>query len=274
MNKIKSKLYYAVGKIIEVIFSALIFIVDIFVDITNAAASLIRSILGLACIFILFSPFLLIFLFGTIFSTVGIIAIFVIGLLLLMRPLSRFLKKYKYALTSYFYEKSKAYEKNIEFSKTVSDYANEYDQQQRKRRQKKQKQRVEDIFEDLFGGAGRNSDYRDRRSRPGSSNSNYQNWGWWGGFGGPQGGYSGYQQRQNQTNPFGFRAEYEKNCDILGVPYTADYSEIKKAYRNLAKKYHPDISDEANAEEKFKKVTDAYEFFTEEKVEDYKKRSS
>jgi molecular chaperone DnaJ len=47
--------------------------------------------------------------------------------------------------------------------------------------------------------------------------------------------------------------------DVLGVSKTATEDEIKKAYRTLAKKYHPDVSKEANANEKFKEVQEAYE---------------
>lgn len=47
--------------------------------------------------------------------------------------------------------------------------------------------------------------------------------------------------------------------DVLGVSKEASEAEIKKAYRKLSKKYHPDISEEVNAEEKFKEVTEAYE---------------
>lgn len=45
----------------------------------------------------------------------------------------------------------------------------------------------------------------------------------------------------------------------LGVPRDADPEAIKKAYRKLAMQYHPDRSDEPDAEEKFKSVTEAYE---------------
>jgi curved DNA-binding protein len=45
----------------------------------------------------------------------------------------------------------------------------------------------------------------------------------------------------------------------LGVERTATEDEIKKAYRKLARKYHPDVSKEANAEERFKEVGEAYE---------------
>ena len=51
---------------------------------------------------------------------------------------------------------------------------------------------------------------------------------------------------------------------ILGVGPEAEYAEIKKNYRKLSKKYHPDISDEENAEQKFKEITKAYEILSSE----------
>ncbi|HEY8510212.1 MAG TPA: DnaJ C-terminal domain-containing protein [Steroidobacteraceae bacterium] len=53
--------------------------------------------------------------------------------------------------------------------------------------------------------------------------------------------------------------EYRDYYKILGVQRNATDEEIKKAYRRLARKYHPDVSKEKNAEEKFKEVQEAYE---------------
>lgn len=46
--------------------------------------------------------------------------------------------------------------------------------------------------------------------------------------------------------------------EVLGVSKTASQSEIKSAFRKLAKKYHPDVSKEPDAEEKFKEAQEAY----------------
>ena len=47
--------------------------------------------------------------------------------------------------------------------------------------------------------------------------------------------------------------------EVLGVPKTADDATIKKAYRTLAKKYHPDTNaGNAEAEKRFKEISEAY----------------
>ncbi|MDR1711128.1 MAG: molecular chaperone DnaJ [Propionibacteriaceae bacterium] len=46
---------------------------------------------------------------------------------------------------------------------------------------------------------------------------------------------------------------------VLGVPRDATAEQIKKAYRKLAMKYHPDVADEPDAAEKFKQIGEAYE---------------
>jgi curved DNA-binding protein len=53
--------------------------------------------------------------------------------------------------------------------------------------------------------------------------------------------------------------KYKDYYKILGVARTASEDDIKKAYRKLARKYHPDVSKEANAKEKFQEASEAYE---------------
>lgn len=62
-----------------------------------------------------------------------------------------------------------------------------------------------------------------------------------------------------------FRDYYE----VLGVPRDASGDEIKAAYRRLARKYHPDVSKESDAEDRFKEVGEAYDV-----LRDSEKRAS
>ena len=58
----------------------------------------------------------------------------------------------------------------------------------------------------------------------------------------------------------------KKARTILGVPDEADLNMIRHAYRELAKKYHPDRNpDDKSLEEKFKLITEAYEILCGEK---------
>ncbi|MGR5965644.1 molecular chaperone DnaJ [Bacillus cereus] len=52
--------------------------------------------------------------------------------------------------------------------------------------------------------------------------------------------------------------------EVLGLSKGASTDEIKKAYRRLAKKYHPDVSEEEKAIEKFKEVQEAYEVLNDD----------
>ncbi len=51
--------------------------------------------------------------------------------------------------------------------------------------------------------------------------------------------------------------------ETLEIPATASESEIKKAYRKLARKYHPDVNKDPQAEEKFKEINAAYEILSD-----------
>lgn len=53
--------------------------------------------------------------------------------------------------------------------------------------------------------------------------------------------------------------QYKDYYEVLGVSRSSDAEAVKRAYRKLARKYHPDVSKEKNAESKFKEVQEAYE---------------
>ena len=52
--------------------------------------------------------------------------------------------------------------------------------------------------------------------------------------------------------------------EVLGVGRAASADEIKKAYRQLARKYHPDVSQESEAEARFKEINEAYEVLSDQ----------
>ncbi|HET7199318.1 MAG TPA: DnaJ domain-containing protein, partial [Burkholderiales bacterium] len=53
--------------------------------------------------------------------------------------------------------------------------------------------------------------------------------------------------------------KYKDYYAVMGLERGATPEEIKSAYRRLARKYHPDVSKEPNAEERFKEIGEAYE---------------
>ncbi len=85
------------------------------------------------------------------------------------------------------------------------------------------------------------------------------------------GGYLGIQMRDYESIKAMFFQNPDSAYKILEIERTASVSEIKKAYREMVKKYHPDKlqhMDEAykkGAEEKFRKVQEAYEQLQKEK---------
>lgn len=70
--------------------------------------------------------------------------------------------------------------------------------------------------------------------------------------------------------------QFKDYYEILGVPAGADADVIKSAYRRLARKYHPDVSKEKDAEERFKAINEAHEVLKDDakrKAYDQLKRS-
>ncbi|HHH39430.1 MAG TPA: J domain-containing protein, partial [Sedimenticola sp.] len=53
--------------------------------------------------------------------------------------------------------------------------------------------------------------------------------------------------------------EFKDYYKVMGLQRDATQDEIKRAYRKLARKYHPDVSKEPDAEARFKEIGEAYE---------------
>ena len=106
-----------------------------------------------------------------------------------------------------------------------------------------------------YGGSG---GYSSGRNYGGSSGGRYQDSGYGGGYGG---GYGESSRTQSKKDPY----------EVLGVDKNASFGEIKKKYRELVKKYHPDIlmgkgaDDEIIQEgtKKLQEINEAYETLKE-----------
>lgn len=76
---------------------------------------------------------------------------------------------------------------------------------------------------------------------------------------------SSYQQKilfHSSNSIYNKKRDY---YEVLGIPKNSSKDEIKKKFRELAKKYHPDLNkDDKNALEKFKEVNEAYEVLSDD----------
>lgn len=72
--------------------------------------------------------------------------------------------------------------------------------------------------------------------------------------------------KRNYPQPTEGRAMTEDFYDRLGVARDADQEDIQRAYRGLASRYHPDVSNDPDAEERFKRIKHAYDVLSDEQT--------
>lgn len=263
MKKLWGYISLGFAKMVDAIIKGLVVTFEFITNLSEQAKALLLPIFMMVIVSMFIFPLLLLF----IFTGPGIILLLVLLLPIIISMLGkgslRKLYQWQYATNKFLYAYANDMINDTNNRRPYSVYKQEYidelnrkfeeqrrrEEEARRRRQQAENERWERIFEEYFnsfgGGAYTGGSYDGRNT------GRYQN----------PGGYNPFSQ---------FKSQYEQACDVLGVSYNAEYSEIKSAYRKLAKKYHPDLSKENNAEEMFKKVNNAFEFLSEENVRRYK----
>ncbi len=260
IDNVYGKTLLYMGKTIEFILNGLIALFGFMTSIVDSLAKSLLAILGMGgCMFffLMAGPFGLYILFNpNVMATV----LFLVFFPLIGRKLLFYLNYLKYMATEYLFDYSDALTKgksrrHRSFSAYGQDYINEWEEKRRREqeeRHRQQQKQWEEQFKQWQGFGG------------------YQQYGGsYGNFGG-HGQNSGYGGQSFGSTAFDFKSRFEKSCDVLGVSYDADASQIKSSYRKKAKQYHPDINKSENATKMFQKINEAYEFLTEENISRYR----
>lgn len=249
INNLLGKIIYFIAKSISVVLDSIIrLIVTIVIFIKSVSKGLLVLLSMGGCLFFIF------------FATWGLrILLDPVGLLIVMFFIvfpvlaSIFISKlkyFKYVVTEYLFNLSNyVTDKNKYTYKSINDYKTAYRKaeeekirEEQRRQYEQQRQWQEQFFKQHW----------------------YQQ--------GSQGNYGGYEgQRGYNFNPNAdFKSKYEKSCDILGIPYNSEKSQIKLAYRKKAKENHPDLNKDPGATRRFQEITDAYEFLSDENIARYR----
>ncbi len=258
LDKFTGNIVYATARFLEVFLNIIISIADFTVGFVRSIARGFAALLSMGgCLLLvfLFSPFGLFVLLNPV--TI-LIVLFMVVFPILGTKFISYLKYIKYTLTEYLYDRADFLisGKKEEF-KSFNEYGNKYRKMEEERENaEREKRRAEEQrqWEERF-----------------KQWSQYQNFG--GGFYGGQqssGGGAGYGGSTFANPSIAFKEKYEKSTRLLGVPLDADKYQVKLAYRQKAKEYHPDINKAPDATEKFQKINDAYDFLSDEHIERYK----
>lgn len=253
MNQIIGGFFGVLAKITEVFFDIIIGVSQFLTNISRAISQMLLGIIMLACSVIFFLP---LFLFALpIEAWIFIILVVLIGLLGNI-AVSK-LRYYKYIATEYLYD-TRDYYKSDKKKKPFRDYQKQYEDLKRETARRRHEEERREFEEEM---RKRQEAYREAFRDFGGFGSYWENPG--------SSGYGYGQNSRGQATSYGFKAQYEKAMDTLGLDYGADEYEIKLAYRKLAKKYHPDLNPDTDTTVKFQEINSAYEFLTEENIKKY-----
>ncbi len=256
LDKFAGNIVYATARFLEIFLNIIITIAEFLVGFVRSLARAFAGLIamgGCLLIFFLLSPFGWFILFNPV--TIVLILFFLIFPILGTKFIS-YLKYIKYITTEYLYDRADfLISGKKEQYKSFNEYGNKYRRMEeerinaeRERRRAQEQKEWEERFKQWnqyqnFGGSG----------------TYYGEWG-------PGTGQGG----NTYVNPsIAFKEKYEESTELLGLPIDADKYQIKLAYRQKAKEYHPDINPAPNATEKFQKINDAYDFLSDENIERY-----
>ena len=282
MKKFLGHILNGVGKFIEVFLNIIIFLVQLATSIFDGIKQMIAALfVGGGCLLLLFilNPVVLYSITKNKYI-MTILFLSVVVPILGVKGVS-YLKYIQYMATEYFYDKADFYlhGKKRTFDK-ISDYGKKYkahiEELERLRKQREQEERekaFEERFNSAFGGTyytfGEDINFEDLFGEGGFFDAFNQ-----GGYYYNQGSFNqqgNYNSQGQNYAGIGFKNSYEEAIRILGLTTDADKYEIKLKYRQLAKKYHPDLNKEEGAKEMFQKINNAYEFLSDENIERYKR---
>lgn len=252
------------GEVLYYLTKVLSFILDIIIKIIDFTVTLVRSIAHGFLILIGMGGFLLLFLLMGplgfyILSNpiVMLVIIFFLVFPMLGTKFVSFLKYIKYILTEFLYDRANHLMYGTSTRGSFSDYGTRYRRAEEARRMREEQQRQRQ----------QEREWEERFRQWQEYQNQYRNFGSY--------GYGSYNQNTNGGQTYydpssEFKQKYRESCNTLGVPYDSDKYQIKLAYHQKAKQYHPDLNKAPNATEMFQKINGAYEFLSDDNIQRYK----
>lgn len=255
------KFLYKLGRLIDVVLGFIIDLLDTILGVMRSIGRVI--IMAVMALFFMTVMFLFIGVVGILLlPTIVKLGFIFVVIPFILDILNRALKILKFGLTEYLYDKSNYLidGESMRFSSFI-EYFKEYirNEEEKKRRAEEERIRQEE--------ARRKAYYEEQERRQREFFESMFGGGFSGGFN--QGSYENYGNFSGVTD-LGFREKFEKACDTLGISYNTTKEEVRKAFRQMAKKYHPDINKSEDATEVFQRINEANEFLTEENINRYK----